>query len=112
MANLLEAILQIVEAEESAITIRHLFYRLVGLGIIKKPSAPTSCYVIIWRGGAKMVNSAGIISAIQRAGISPRRCSTVLRTRSTGQEKVTGATSGQHNPVTVRSGLRNIPLPV
>jgi hypothetical protein len=36
MGELLQAILDIVEAEESAITIRHLFYRLVGLGVIEK----------------------------------------------------------------------------
>lgn len=36
MAELLQAILDIVDAEESAITIRHLFYRLVGLEVIPK----------------------------------------------------------------------------
>jgi hypothetical protein len=36
MDDLLSAILEIVDAEESAITIRHMFYRLVGLGVIEK----------------------------------------------------------------------------
>jgi hypothetical protein len=36
MAELLQAILSIVLPEESAITIRHLFYRLVGLSVIEK----------------------------------------------------------------------------
>jgi hypothetical protein len=36
MAELLSGILDIVNAEEGAITIRHLFYRLVGLAVIEK----------------------------------------------------------------------------
>jgi hypothetical protein len=36
MAELLSAIKAIVDVEETAITIRHLFYRLVGLGVIEK----------------------------------------------------------------------------
>jgi hypothetical protein len=36
MDDLLSAILEIVDAEESAITIRHLFYRLVGQNVIPK----------------------------------------------------------------------------
>ena len=36
MAELLSAIIAIIDSEESAITIRHLFYRLVGLDIIEK----------------------------------------------------------------------------
>ena len=36
MAELLSAIHDILDAEESAITIRHLFYRLVGLNVIPK----------------------------------------------------------------------------
>jgi predicted acyl esterase len=36
IAELLDAVNGIVDGEESAITIRHLFYRLVGLGVIEK----------------------------------------------------------------------------
>jgi hypothetical protein len=36
MAELLDTVNTIAEGEESAITIRHLFYRLVGLGVIEK----------------------------------------------------------------------------
>lgn len=36
MAEFLSAVNAIVDSEESAITIRHLFYRLVGLGVIEK----------------------------------------------------------------------------
>jgi hypothetical protein len=36
MAELLSAIHDVVDGEESEITIRHLFYRLVGLGVIEK----------------------------------------------------------------------------
>jgi len=36
MAELLSAVNAVADAEESAITIRHLFYRLVGLGVIEK----------------------------------------------------------------------------
>jgi hypothetical protein len=36
IADLFTATLRIVDAEESAITIRHLFYRLVGLNVIEK----------------------------------------------------------------------------
>src|SRR5437773_11957331 len=36
MEELLSAILSILDGEEFAITVRHLFYRLVGLGVIPK----------------------------------------------------------------------------
>ena len=36
MAELISAVHDVVDAEESAITIRHLFYRLVGLDVIEK----------------------------------------------------------------------------
>jgi len=36
MAELLAAILGVIDEEEGAMTIRHLFYRLVGLGVIEK----------------------------------------------------------------------------
>ena len=36
MAELLNAIHEILDGETSAITIRHLFYRLVGLSVIEK----------------------------------------------------------------------------
>ena len=111
MAELLSAIHHVLDAEEDAITIRHLFYRLLGLDVIPKTEPAYKSLASIFHAGANLVRCLGTLFPIQLVGISKLRCLTASLTLSRARETRTGAICGRHNLRTSKSGLRRMRSP-
>jgi hypothetical protein len=73
MAELISAVHDVVDAEENAITIRHLFYRLVGLNVIEKTERAykSSCQHLSRHITPPMFN--GLADALRRTRETYRR---------------------------------------
>lgn len=110
IAELLSAVQSIVDGEEYAITVRHLFYRLVGLRVIPKTENAYKALVkhlAHWRRSGEVPWDAFADST--RWYIFANKPSTERLTPCSAAKKHTGATCGATSRTTASCGWRRTP---